>query len=75
MRRGIPLASLNPQQCAKPFRDQYSAAEELRQELEAQWAEEFHLADTEPDCDEDPEDVCRHLEILAELLTTPGKDA
>jgi hypothetical protein len=74
MRRGIPLASLNPQQCVKPWREQFSPAEEARQAAYEREQEDFPLYDLEPDVDP-VVDVRRHLEILAELLTTPGKDA
>lgn len=48
--RGKPLHSLNPQTLVKPFRDQFTPAEELRQDLEAEWLEENSwLEEIEPD--------------------------
>lgn len=37
--RGRPLSSINPQTLVRPFRDQWSAAEEARMEAEQAQAE------------------------------------
>jgi hypothetical protein len=55
--RGRPLSSINPQTLVKPWRDQWTPAEEAQHDRDQEFAEEFALADLEPDFDPYPENA------------------